>query len=83
MVGGSDSHEEFQNICKPTCKKKCVHICKNAHRRIKIYRYFVDKNFDELCMDFIFFGSNSQDSKGLVQYIPYRDYDRILVYKKK
>jgi hypothetical protein len=48
MVRGSDSHEDFHQSCKMTCTKKCVTECKNARRRIKIYRYFVDKNFDEL-----------------------------------
>ncbi len=56
MVGGSDSHEDFQTLCKKTCKKKCGEICKNAKRRIKIYRHFVDKNYKELCEEYIFFG---------------------------
>ena len=48
IVSGSDSHDEFINDCLPTCKKKCVEHCKNYQRRIKTYRYYVDKNFEEL-----------------------------------
>lgn len=83
MVGGSDSHEDFHSICKPICTKKCTDICKNAHRRIKIYRYFVDRDFDELCLEYVFFGRNKLDVNGFSQYIPKREYDEILVYKKK
>ena len=48
IVSGSDSHDEFINDCLPTCKKKCIEHCKNYQRRIKTYRYYVDKNFEEL-----------------------------------
>ena len=56
IVSGSDSHEDFINNCLPDCRKKCVDKCKNYQRRIKAYRYYVDKNFDELCKEFIFLG---------------------------
>jgi hypothetical protein len=83
LVSGSDSHENFINDCLPDCKKKCIDKCKNHQRRIKTYRYYVDKNFDELCIDFIFFGRNKTKENTFVQYIPKQDYDDILVYKKK
>ncbi|MFL5763208.1 MAG: DUF6934 family protein [Bacteroidia bacterium] len=83
MVGGSDSREEFLEICKNSCKKKCTDICKNAHRRIKIYRYFVDKYFDELCQEYLFFGRVVSEGNTFVQYIPSKEYDEILVYRKK
>lgn len=83
IVSGSDSHNSFINDCLPTCKKKCKSMCKNFQRRIKTYRYYVDKNFNELCKDFIFFGRNKLKGNTFVQYVPKQDYDDILVYKKK
>ena len=83
IVSGSDSHEEFITTCLPTCKKKCVDQCKNYQRRIKTYRYYVDKNFEELCVDYIFFGRNKSKANTFVNYKPENHYDAILVYKKK
>lgn len=83
IVSGSDSHQDFINDCLPNCKKKCTDKCRNHQRRIKTYRYYVDKNFDELCKDFIFFGRSRNKENTFMQYIPNQDYDDILVYKKK
>lgn len=83
IVSGSDSHDEFINDCLPTCKKKCVALCKNFQRRIKTYRYYVDKNFEDLSLNYIFFGRNKSKANTFVQYIPNHHYDDILVYKKK
>lgn len=83
MVSGSDSHEAFQKTCHPTCKKNCADVCKNADRRIKIYRYFVDKNYHELSLGYQFFGLNSLTDNTFVQYLPNINYDKILVYKRK
>lgn len=83
IVSGSDSHDDFINECLPSCKKKCVAHCKNYQRRIKTYRYYVDKNFDELSVDYIFFGRKKSKANTFVQYVPKHEYDDILVYKKK
>jgi hypothetical protein len=83
IVSGSDSHDEFINDCFPTCKKKCLDKCKNFQRRIKTYRYYVDKNFNEHCKEFIFFGRYRRLENTFVQYVPFQDYDDILVYRKK
>lgn len=83
LVSGSDGHHDFINSCLPNCQKKCVENCKNFQRRIKVYRYYVDKHFEELCKDFIFFGRNRSKENTFVQYVPYQHYDDILVYKKK
>lgn len=83
IVSGSDSHEDFIKECLPTCTKKCVEHCKNYQRRIKTYRYYVDKNFEDLSIDYIFFGRNKSKANTFVQYIPNHEYDDILVYKKK
>jgi hypothetical protein len=52
IVSGSDSHDDFINDCLPTCKKKCVEHCKNYQKRIKTYRYYVDKNVEDLSVDY-------------------------------
>lgn len=84
IVSGSDSHEDFINACLPTCKKRCTTThCKNFQRRIKTYRYYVDKNFEELCREYIFFGRSRTKENTFVQYVPNQNYDDILVYKKK
>ncbi|UUC44625.1 DUF6934 family protein [Flavobacterium cerinum] len=81
IVSGSDSHDEFIIRCLPTCKKKCNAHCKNYQRRIKTYRYYIDKNFEELSMDYIFFGYESKRDE-FVRYLPNNHYESILVYKK-
>lgn len=83
IVSGSDSHDEFINDCLPTCKKKCLEHCKNYQRRIKTYRYYVDKNFEDLSAEYIFFGRNKSKANTFVQYVPDNHYDDLLVYKKK
>lgn len=82
-VCGSDSDEEFKEKCLPKCKKKCTDYCKKENQRIKIYRYYVDKNFEELSTEYIFFGKNRNTNNAFVQYIPGHEYHDILVYKKK
>lgn len=83
VVSGSDGHTDFIKDCLPSCEKKCNDICKKFQRRIKTYRYYVDKNFEALCQDFIFFGRNRSKENTFVQYIPMQQYDDILIYKKK
>ncbi len=83
IVSGSDSHDNFIKNCILNCKKKCTTNCKNFQRRIKTYRYYIDKNFDELSQDYIFFGRNKSKLDTFVQYIPKQEYEDILVYKKK
>jgi hypothetical protein len=57
MVQGSDSTQEFRDNCQLTCKKRCTGAeCKNMHRRINIYRNYVDKNFDSLSKEYLFLG---------------------------
>jgi hypothetical protein len=83
IVSGGDSHDDFIKNCIVTCNKKCDLNCKNYQRRIKTYRYYVDKNFEELSENYIFFGRNKNKSDSFVQYIPKQDYEDILVYMKK
>jgi len=83
IVSGSDNHEEFIQSCKPQCTKKCNDECKNYQRRIRLYRGFVNKNFKELCKEYVFFGRYKNDPENTFQYVPDEEYDDILVYKKK
>lgn len=82
IVSGSDSNHDYINDCLLNCKKKCLTECKNYQRRIKTYRYYIDKNFDQLCEGYIFFGRNKSKTNTVVQYIPKHEYDDILVYNK-
>ncbi|MCB9232002.1 MAG: hypothetical protein H6581_10085 [Bacteroidia bacterium] len=81
-VQGSDSQDEFKSECQKTCYKNCKVDCKNFNRRIKTYRYFVDKHFIELTREYIFFGYTNEKKPSLVQYIPNTDYLGIFVFRK-
>ncbi len=82
VVQGSDSNALFENQCRLTCTKKCVDVCKNLNKRIKAYRYYVNKNFVELSKSYIFFG-RMEEEMDFVQYIPHTPYQAILVFNKK
>ena len=82
-VQGSDSASDYKELCETNCKKKCKDICKNFNRRIKTYRYYVDKNFVELSKEYIIFGLNDGKNPFLVQYVPESEYIGILIFKKK
>ncbi len=56
VVQGSDNSDDFVRMCKVTCRKKCTDSCKNQNRRIKAYRYFVEKNYELLKNDYLFLG---------------------------
>lgn len=55
VVQGSDNKTDFAEKCKINCKKNCENECNNLNRRIKTYRYFVEKNYDKLKENFTFF----------------------------
>lgn len=82
-VQGSDSADDFKQICEVNCTKNCDDVCKNFNRRIKTYRYYVNRNFFELSKEYIFFGYINEKNPTLVQYIPEKEYIGILVFKKK
>lgn len=68
MVQGSDSLPSYIQNCKINCRKKCVTECKNAHRRIKIYKGYIDKNFNLLKSQYKFSGA-VLDESGLIENI--------------
>lgn len=82
-VQGSDSEKAFMLKCKLSCTKKCTDTCKNQGRRIKAYRYFVDKHYEALCKEYLFYGLSSNDNQTIVEYMPNNTYQGILVFKKK
>ncbi len=82
-VQGSDSADKFKELCEVNCKKNCENICKNFNRRIKTYRYYVDKNFVELSKVYTFYGLTDDEEATLVEYTPKNEYVGILVLKKK
>ncbi|MCT4579821.1 MAG: hypothetical protein N4A35_00260 [Flavobacteriales bacterium] len=82
-VQGSDSADDFKQLCEVNCTKNCGDVCKNFNRRIKTYRYYVDRNFFELSKEYIFFGYINGDPPTLVEYTPKNEYTGILIFKKK
>ena len=84
MVQGSDSKQEYIDKCRATCSKRCdPGLCKNAHRRINIYRSFVDKYFDELSNTYIFMGSEAAENQNIIElYQKGKKYNAVLVMRK-
>ena len=71
MVEGSDSSTSYPKVCRFNCKKRCIPpTCKNAHRRINIYKKFVNKNFDRLSLEYKFLGGtkNSENQHIIENY---------------
>lgn len=81
-IQGSDSGAEFEMQCKQTCtNKRCSATCRNADRRIKSYRYFVNKNYDELKESYVFSGY-IRALQQKFSYMPDVKYDAVFVSKK-
>ncbi|MBN9380863.1 MAG: hypothetical protein J0H74_08865 [Chitinophagaceae bacterium] len=86
MVRGSDSTQEFQKNCHITCIKKCsFDTCRKAHRRITIYRNYVNKHFNSLNKDYAFLGSSTSFENQLLteDYVTDKKYLTILLKKRK
>ena len=82
-IQGSDSKEDFRAKCEPDCTKRCDDICKNYNRRIKAYKYYIEKNFIELSKEYIIFGFDDPSAPYFVQYTTGNKYLGILVFRKK
>lgn len=83
MVQGSDSSEEFERACRANCNRKCTTICRKRNRRIKIYRDYVNKNFNELQRFYTFYGGLPAGRQHVVEsYIPGNDYDTVFLQKR-
>lgn len=84
MVQGSDSAPGFPDMCLRTCRKNCTDICKNADRRITIYRHYVNKNFELLNKEYDFKGGFITSENQMIKenYIPDNKYSSVFVRKK-
>ncbi|MBO9566570.1 MAG: hypothetical protein J7621_27600 [Niastella sp.] len=85
MVEGSDSSVAYEEACRPKCKKKCIApACKNAHRRINIYKNFVNKHFGQLSKEYVFWGGlKDTDSQIVIEnYTIPNKYDAVFFIKK-
>jgi hypothetical protein len=84
-VQGSDSTGDFLEQCRVNCSKDCGKgECRNAHRRINIYRRYVDKHFEGLSAEYAFYGGE-KDTDNQITIEPYqigKRYDSVLVSKK-
>lgn len=66
MVRGSDSGEEFVSSCKENCHKNCLDDCRNEHRRISLYKRYIEENYPVLTCSYKFFGSLLYDDPKFV-----------------
>jgi hypothetical protein len=84
IVRGSDSGRSFVKHCRQNCTKKCTSYCKNQNRRIRAYRHYVDKNYEDLIEEYTFFGTlkKRMHPSELESYVPKSDYVSILVSKR-
>lgn len=84
IVQGSDSKPKFAESCKLTCSRKCGNAdCKKAHRRINIYRNFVNKHYEQLCQEYIFKGGEDIDNHNIIEaYQIGKKYNSVLVMRK-
>jgi hypothetical protein len=84
-VQGSDSHPDFPEQCRGTCEKNCAEgECRNAHRRISIYRRYIDQHYDTLTAEYNFYGGTLDDDNQLVveDYEKGKKYSTVFVAKK-
>ena len=83
IVQGSDSSQQFIQQCKETCTKSCGEKCKKSNRRINIYKHFVNKNYEQLIVDYHIIGGMKDENNQiyLEEYVKYKDYDSVLLLK--
>jgi hypothetical protein len=59
-VQGSDSNPVFIERCRAACRRRCAEgECKKAHRRINIYRRYVETDYSILEEEYTFFGGRN------------------------
>jgi hypothetical protein len=67
MVQGSDSSPEFEANCRNNCSRKCAEKCKKLNRRINTYCEYVNKNFQILSKEYIFYGGMDVDNQRIIE----------------
>jgi hypothetical protein len=84
-VQGSDSHPDFIASCQSACVRNCVWgQCRKAHRRIRVYRTYIEENYDALASEYDFYGGfkNVDNQVVIEQFKKGVAYMTILVSKK-
>ena len=84
MVQGSDSRPGFKEKCNETCKRKCGQNCRKFNQRIRIYRTYVELNYDVLNADYQFFGGYQDENGNSIkeEYVKGKDYTSVLLFKR-
>jgi hypothetical protein len=84
LVQAIYSKPEYVNECRINCTKKCgAKICKNAHRRINIYRGFIEKYYKELNEEYSFLGGKNIDHLNVIEpYEQGKKYNAVLFLEK-
>jgi hypothetical protein len=84
-VQGSDSHPDFIARCQSACVRNCgPRPCRNAHRRIRIYRRYIEENHEALTAEYDFHGGFLKNDNQIVieKFIVGSPYTTVLVSKK-
>ena len=84
IVQGSDSTDEFLVNCKANCTKCKNGTCRKYNQRLRIYKGYVDKNYEDLIKEYTFFGGvkNEDGSSYLETYEKFKDYFSVVIQKK-
>ncbi|WP_276485405.1 DUF6934 family protein [Paraflavitalea pollutisoli] len=86
MVEGSDSNTLYPDLCWLTCNKNCAPPhCRNQHRRIKLYKSFLNKNYDLLSKEYQFCGGvkNTHNEYVMEEYRRNNNYESIFFIQKQ
>lgn len=85
QVKGSDSGPEFIKMCRACCRKNCVATCRNANRRINIYRGYINKHYSTLKTDYTFYGGLDRTGNEpiMIDYIPDQKQPSIFLISNK
>ncbi len=85
IVQGSDGRPDFIENCRITCVKNCFEECRKFNRRINVYRKYVDKFYDQLVLNYQFFGGkkNEESQTILEEYVCHKGYDAVFLLKRK
>lgn len=85
IVQGSDNTEDFLNKCRQNCTKKYKDgKCRKFNQRLRIYKNYVDKNYDDLINEYTFYGGYKDELNNsyLEKYIKHKEYFSVVVEKK-
>lgn len=83
IVQGSDGTQGFLEKCKQNCIKNCDDKCRKFNQRLKIYKAYVDKNYDNLIKEYKFYGGFRDEFQNsyLEDYMRNKDYFSVVVEK--